>query len=410
MKKRGQSIAYAATVYGNEEVRAVNRVLSNPLKLVAGALVKKFEGKIARLFGKKYGVMTNSGSSANLLALEILDLPKGAEVITPALTFSTTLAPIIQKNLTPVFADVEEGSYMINIKQVEKLITARTKALFIPSLIGNIPDLAGLSRIAKKHHLYLIEDSCDTLGARFHGKPTGAYSDISTTSFYASHIITAAAGGGMICVHDTEFARRALLKSNWGRESTLFGAHEKSENLRKRFNAKIDERMYDAKFIFSEIGYNFQPTEIQAAFGLEQLKRLKKFTKKRQENFSLLYKFFKRYEDIFILPKQHPAARTAWLAFPLTIRKGVGFSRHELTYFLEKQNIQTRPIFTGNVLRQPAFRGIKARHVEGGFPVTDSIMESGFLIGCHHGLTPDNILSLKKAFETFLKHHDKKII
>ena len=288
-----QRISYAAAVYGKEEIDAVLKVLSDPNKLVAGPLVKQFEKRVARLFGKSHGVMMNSGSSANLIALDVLDLPKGSEIITPALTFATTLAPILQKNLVPIFADVIMGTYTIDIDRIEQLITPRTRALFIPSLIGSIPDFARLKAIAKKYNLIFIEDSCDTLGARFNRKPTGWYSDISTTSFYASHVITAAAGGGMTCFHDALLAKRALLKINWGRESTLFGVHEQSENLRKRFAGVIEERPYDAKFIFSEIGYNFQPTEIHAAFGLAQLKRLPLFFKKRQKNFSSLLGFFR---------------------------------------------------------------------------------------------------------------------
>ncbi len=403
MTKRSPRIAYAATVYGSAEVRAVMNVLSNPIKLVSGPLVKQFERRIARLFGKPFGVMVNSGSSANLLALEVLDLPKGSEVITPALTFSTTLAPILQQNLTPVFADIDAGFYTINIDQIERLITRRTKAIFIPSLIGNIPDLKRLSEIAKAHKLRFIEDSCDTLGARFAGRPTGVYSDVSTTSFYASHIITAAASGGMVCFRDPVLARRALLKSNWGRESTLFGPHELSEDLKKRFAGRIGQNAYDAKFIFSEVGYNFQPTEINAAFGLAQLKRLALFKKIRQQNFASLLNFFRAYEDIFILPRQHLKTDTAWLALPLTIRKGAKFSRNALTYYLEKRNIQTRPIFTGNVLRQPAFKNIRARRLRSGYPMADEVMRGGFLIGCHHGLSAPHLSYIKEAFEAFLK-------
>src|SRR3989344_8285671 len=407
-KNKNMRVPYGLAVYGKEEVNAVNRVLKEPTKISFGFHTKQFEKKIAGVFGKRYGIMVNSGSSANLLAFEILNLPRGSEVITPIFTFSTTLAPIIQKGLVPVFVDVQEGTYLIDIDQIERLITKKTRALMIPSLIGSVPDMARLQKIARKHKLFFIEDSCDTLGARFAGKPTGYYSDISTTSFYASHIITAAAGGGMACFHDNDLSRRALLKSNWGRESTLFGPHEKSENLRKRWAGKIERNHYDAKFIFSEIGYNFQPSEIHAAFGLEQLKRFTDFFKKRQKNFSSLLNFFQKYEDLFILPKQHPRAEAAWLAFPLTIRTTAGFSRKELTYYLERHNIQTRPIFTGNALRQPAFHDIRARRMRKGYPVADSIMRNGFLIGCHHGLTEKDVDYIKEIFENYLKTHDYK--
>ena len=291
MKKEGASlrVSYAGTVYGKKEIAAVVRVLNNPFRISAGDAVHAFEEKVAKLFGKKFSVMVNSGSSANLVSLDALNLPKGSEVITPALTFSTTLAPLLQLGLKPVFVDVEPGTYVVDVGQVERKITKKTRALMIPSLIGNIPDLERLSRIAKKHELLLVEDSCDTIGATFAGKPTGAYTDVSTTSFYASHIITAAGGGGMACFKDPVVARRALLKANWGRESTLYGAYEKSEELRKRFHSVLNGFIYDGKFIFSEIGYNFQPTELQGAFGLVQLTRLQGKARIPTKNFTHLY-------------------------------------------------------------------------------------------------------------------------
>lgn len=397
-------IPYAQAVYGKEEIRAMTRVFENPSKIVAGPAVKQFERAVAKLFGKKHGVMVNSGSSANLIALEVLDLPRGSEVITPALTFSTTLAPIIQKGLVPVFVDVEPGTYVIDSSRIESLITKRTRALMIPSLIGNIPDLARLKAIADRHHVWLIEDSCDTLGARFNKRPTGFYSHISTTSFYASHIITAAGGGGMVCFHDAGLARRARLKAYWGRESTLFGAYEKSEELTRRFAGVLAGEPYDAKFIFSEVGYNFQPAEAPAAFGLVQLARLKEFGARRRAHFRELMRFFAEYERFFVLPRGMKGTATNWLAFPLTIRSGAGFSRHALTKHLEEYNIQTRPIFTGNVLRQPAFQRIEQKRVaRGGYPVTDHIMKNGFLIGCHQGLTARQLGYLKATVREFLR-------
>ena len=230
MPKRisGTRVPYAQAVYGTEEVQAVVAVLKNPLKISPGAACAEFEKKVAGIFGQKHGVFVNSGSSANLTALEALNLPKGSEVITPVFTFGTTVAPIVQKGLVPVFVDIEEGTYLANVDQIEAAITPKTKAIMIPSLLGNIPDLARLSKIAKKHKIPLIDDSCDTIGATFDGKPTGEYADISVTSFYASHIITAAATGGMVCMKDDSLARRARIFSAWGRESTLFGSHEKS--------------------------------------------------------------------------------------------------------------------------------------------------------------------------------------
>ncbi|MBI2476213.1 MAG: DegT/DnrJ/EryC1/StrS family aminotransferase [Candidatus Taylorbacteria bacterium] len=397
-------VPYLLTVYGKEEIKAVNEVLKDPTKISSGPRVREFEQKIAGMFGKKFGVMVNSGSSANLLAVDALNMPKGSEVITPILTFATTVSPIVQRDLVPAFADVEEGTYQININQIGSLLSKKTKALMIPSLIGNMADLSKLKAFAKKHKLWFIEDSCDVLGAKFAGRPTGSYSDVSTTSFYAAHVITTAGAGGVVAFHDGALAKRALIKANWGRESTLFGFYEKSEELKKRFAGALGGMPYDAKFIFSELGYNFQSTEINAAFGLEQLKRFPKFVARRKQNAAALLKFFKRYEAFFILPVEHPKAETFWHAFPLTIRKGAPFTRLEITKYLEERNIQTRPIFTGNILRQPAFRHIKAKTLKEGYPVADHIMRNGFLIGCNHGLGEKHIAHLFDSFEQFLKN------
>lgn len=402
---RQTRVFYAKAVYGKEEIAAVNQVLKNPTKIGPGEAVKAFEKKVARIFGKRYGIMVNSGSSANLLAIEVLSLPVGSEVITPVLTFATTVAPIVQKGLVPVFVDVEEGTYLADIDQIEKAVTKKTKAIMIPSLIGNVPDMKRLQALAKKHKLYLIEDSCDTLGATFAGKPTGSYGDITTTSFYASHIITAAGGGGMVCFKDRALAERALVLSSWGRQSTLFGVHEKSEDVKKRFAGTIDSIAYDAKFIFSELGYNFQSTELQAAFGLEQLKRLHEFTRRRHKRFTELLKFFKNYEHFFILPKQDKRLKTNWLAFPVTLRTEAPFTRTEITKYLEEKNIQTRPIFTGTILRQPAFRKIKHRKAVPHFSVSDHVMESGFMIGAHHGMTDKEMAYLLRTLKIFLKQY-----
>jgi len=404
-KSENLRVPYARTVFGKEEVKAVARVLANPEKIVAGPNVRDFERKVAKLFGKTQGVMVNSGSSANLIALETLGLAPGSEVITPALTFSTTVAPILQKNLKPVFVDVEPGKYTIDAGKIESRITRKTRALMIPSLIGNFPDLARIRRIAKKHKLWFIEDSCDTIGGSFHGKPSGYYSDISTTSFYASHIVTAAGGGGMVCFRDAGLARRARVLANWGRQSTLFGFYEKSEELKRRFSNKLHGKPYDAKFIFSEVGYNLQPLELAAAFGLEQLKRLPGFMALRRHNFNEFLRFFKNYENYFVLPRELPRARVIWLAFPLVVKKGAPFTRYEITRYLEEQNIQTRPVMTGNILRQPGFEKVFKGERAGDYPLADYIMENAFLIGCHQALTAKHINRVKSVFKEFLGRH-----
>lgn len=398
------TVPYAAAVYDEAEVAAVARVLRNPARLGAGYCVRDLERRVCRIVGKTHGVMVNSGSSANLLAVEIADLPAGSEVVTPALTFSTTVAPLLQKRLKPVFVDVDDARYTASLEQIEAAITPRTRALCVPLLIGNLPDMARLRQIADRHGLWLIEDSCDTLGARFDGRPTGAFSDVTTTSFYASHIITAAGQGGMVCFHRADLAARALLLSSWGRASSLLGLHEKSEASAKRFSMHIGGEPYDAKFLFTEVGYNFQPSEMGAAFAVEQLKKLKSFQKKRRKNFLALKAHFEAYQHVFVLPQQHAKADTTWQAFPLQIRDGAGITRHNLVRYLERHGIQTRPIFSGNILRQPGFAPHFARlgMSPEGFPVSDRITRNGLLIGCHQGMTAGQIAHVKNVFGRFL--------
>ena len=271
-----------------------------------------------------------------------------------------------------------------------------------------MPNLRALAAIARKHKLWLIEDSCDTLGARFAKKPSGSYTHISTTSFYGSHIINGAGGGGMICVNDPAWVRRLVVLRGWGRESSLFGEKGASELLANRFRTKLSGIPYDAKFIFSEVGYNFLPMELSAAFGLVQLKKFPHFIALRRRHFARLMKFFSAYDDWFILPKQTPNTRTAWLAFPLILTPRAPFSRMELVKFLEQHNIQTRPVFTGNILKQPGFRRIPHRVVPGGYPNTETIMRNALVIGCHQGLTDPQLKYLERQFAEFFAPFRKK--
>lgn len=400
-QKKGLRVTYAKAVHGEEEKKRVISVLDENRTLM-GKETKEFEERAAEAFGKKFGILVNSGSSANTLAIELLDLPKGSEVITPLLTFSTTVAPIVRAGLIPVFADVEPGTYNINVDQVEKLITAKTKALMIPLLLGNLPDIQRLAKLAKKHNLYFIEDSCDTFGATFKGKPSGYYSDLSTTSFYGSHIITAGGGGGMILMNSKKWKDKATVLRGWGRSSSLFS---ESEAVEDRFKAKLGGVQYDAKFLFDEIGYNFLYPEMGAAFGNAQLDKLPLFRKKREHAFATLLKFFKQYEKFFILPVQNPHAETQWLAFPLTITKEAPFTRLTLVTYLEENNIQTRPVFSGNILKQPAFQHIKHKIYKNGYTVTEEVMERGLLVACHHGLTDEQLDRLQEVFSKFLQKY-----
>ena len=389
-------VPYGMAVHDEQEENAVLEIIRNH-KTIMGEKVKQFEQEIAALFSKDQGIMVNSGSSANLLTFEVLDIPENSEVITPILTFATTLSPIIKKGLIPVFVDVEPETYVVNIDQIEESITSKTKALMIPSLLGNVPDLKRLRKIADENNLIFIEDSADTLGATFDGMPTGKFSDVSTTSFYGSHIITAAGEGGMICCNDRKLAEKCKILRGWGRSSAI----NESEKLEERFNIELSGIPYDSKFIFEEMGYNFLPTEISAAFGLVQLKKLNKFAQIRQKNFESLNSFFSN-QRFFKLPKQLPQIKTSWLAFPLTINTDAPFSRMEIVKHLELHGIQTRPVFTGNVLRQPAFEKINCINMEKDYEVADNIMKNSFLIGCNHGLNEEHLEKIKTTFKVFL--------
>jgi len=390
-------VPYGMTVHGQEEIDAVVEVLKTSTQM--GKNVRKFEDKVARLFNKTYGVMVNSGSSALYLTVELLNLPAGSEVITPVLTFSTTVASLVKNNLVPVFIDVEPDRFLIDIDRIEASITRKTRAISIPNLLGNIPDWERIALIAKKHNLKIIEDSADTLGGKINGKSTGLYSDVSITSFYGSHVINGAGNGGMLCLNDPELYRRALLLRSWGRSSSVFMESEKIEN---RFNIYLDEIQYDAKFVFEEPGYNLEPSEISAAFALVQLKKLEQNIEARIKNYNEQYKFFEQFRDWFILPKQTPGTWTGWLAFPLIVKDDAPFTRTEMQIALEKQNIQTRVVFTGNILRQPGFKNINCVKDKTGYPNADKVMKGGILLACHHGLTEEMIEYMHNIFENFV--------
>ena len=398
MKSKNLRVPYGLSVHGNDEIKAVKKVLKSSTQM--GKNVSIFEKKISKLFHKKYGLMVNSGSSALLLAMETLDIPEGSEVITPALTFSTTVGYIVRNKLIPVFVDVEEGTYCINENKIKGLITKKTKAIVAPHLMGNIVNWERLAPMLKRKGILIIEDSADTLGATHKGKSTGHHADISITSFYGSHIINCAGNGGMVCFNDKKQYIKAKLLRSWGRSSSLFD--EKSEKIENRFNIKLDGISYDKKFVFEKIGHNLEPSELGAAFGLVQLKKLKTNLRKREINFDLHTKFLKKYSKYFILPKQLPQSKSGWLAYPITITENAPFSRTQMQIFLEKKNIQTRVVFTGNILRQPGFKNIKAKKDKKGYPEADKVMKNGILIACHHGLTRAMIKHIHNSINEFL--------
>ena len=406
-------IFYAETNYDEVEIDSVLDVLKNQsFSLVGGVYTKEFESKIADLFGKKYGVFVNSGSSANLLALTALNLPAGSEVITPCLTFSTTVSPILQLGLIPNFIDIETRTLNIDSSKIEQAINENTSAIMIPNLMGNLPNWSKIKQIADRHSLPIIEDSADTLGYKFNNGTTGEISDLVTTSFYASHIITCAGIGGMVCTNNFELYKKIIIKRGWGRSSELFDPDKMlltKKEIDTRFEIKIDNISYDRKFLFEETGYNFFAPEICAAFGNAQLKKFKILYEKRVNNFQYLNKLIENeLSDFLITPVQNNKADTIWLAYPLILKElDSSSTRNKLQIFLEERNIQTRPIFSGNVTKQPMMKGYKFIIDKNGYENTDFIMKNGMLIGCHPKLAFADLDYVCKLLKEFF--YDSKI-
>jgi CDP-6-deoxy-D-xylo-4-hexulose-3-dehydrase len=401
-------IHYAGRVYDSCEMKAL---IDSSLDfwLTLGVKGKEFEEKLAELLGLRKVIVCNSGSSANLLAISALKSPllenplrDGDEVITVASTFPTTLAPIIQNNLIPVFVDVELGSYNINVNEIEKAISSKTRAIFFAHTLGNPADIEKIMEIAQRHNLYVIEDTCDALDSKLNGKMIGSFGDISTYSFYAAHHMTMGEGGA-VATDNLILARAIRSFRDWGRDCYCeTGEKDPLGACKNRFKHKFKNlpEGYDHKYVFSHIGYNLKPLDIQCAIGLEQLKKLSEFSRKRKENFSRLYNALKKYEDKIILPKWLDGADVSWFAFPITICDGKGFSRKDIIDFLEERKIETRMIFGGNILKQPGFENIEKR-VVGDLRNTDIILDNSFFVGVFPGITSERMDYMIKCFEEF---------
>ena len=390
-------VPYALNFYDQAEIDAVLGVL-NSGSTMAGKEVGKLEDNVARSFGHDFGVMCNSGSSALTLGLGALNLSKGAEVITPALTFATTVASQLQSGLHPVLVDSELRTLNIDVELIEAAITDNTEALVIPDLMGNFSDWDKIRQIANKHNLALLHDSADTIGHTLRGTPVGTRADISTTSLYGAHIINGAGNGGMVSTSNEAYARTMRKLRSWGRESALFGETEDSS---LRFNCEIDGIEYDNKFVFSSLGYNLEGSEISAAFGNVQFSKLELFKKRRRKVFDLHLDFIKKYPDIFIEPQELPDAEVVWYAFPIILQENQRFTRTEMQKYLEMHNIQTRPVFAGNIARQPGFKSDKIKIV-GGLENADYIMTNALVIGCHQGMDDTHTNWVHEILEKFI--------
>lgn len=405
----GQSMVnYAGRVYDEEEM-ALLVDASLDFWLTAGRYAKQFEAEFAKFLGVKHCLLTNSGSSANLLAISSLTSPKlgerrlnpGEEVITTACGFPTTLNPIIQNNLIPVFIDVELGTYDIQTDLLEDAITDKTKAIFISHTLGNPADLSTVAEIAQDHRLWLIEDNCDALGSRYDGKYTGTFGDLSTFSFYPAHHMTMGEGGAVL-TDNNDLKKIILSFRDWGRDCWCDTGQDNS--CCKRFSWQLGQLPYgyDHKYTYSHIGYNLKVTDMQAAIGVAQLKKLPQFIEKRKENFQILFDGLKAYEKYLLLPSATQNSDPCWFGFPIMIRENAQFNRKDLVDYLENNKIATRMLFGGNMLKQPAYTDIKYRIV-GGLDNTDRVMNDLFWIGVYPGLTKEMIDYILTKFQNFME-------
>jgi len=377
--------------------------------LTAGRFAEKFEKELAQYLGMKYCLLVNSGSSANLLAVSALTSPllknkrlkAGDEVVTTACGFPTTLNPILQNNLLPVFVDVELGNYNIKIKDLEKAISRKTKAIFLPHTLGNPFDLDKISKLARKHGLWLIEDNCDALGSKYKGRFTGSFGHISTCSFYPPHMITTGEGGAVL-TSDPLLKKIIASFRDWGRDCWCESGED--NNCKKRFSRKSGKLPfgYDHKYIYSHVGYNLRMTDMQAAIGLSQLKKLNGFIKARQSNFLFLYQHLSKYGKYFIMPIPEKNSKVCWFGFPILIRENAPFSREELVSFIEENKIATRMLFGGNLIRQPAYEKTSYRSI-GKLKNTDIVMNNLFWIGVYPGITSEMRNYIIKIFDKFFQ-------
>lgn len=396
-----ERVFYSSSVHDEAEIAAVVEVLrSGPQGLWPGRRVNAMERRVAALFAKAGGVMVNSGSSALYLAVELAGVGPGDEVVTCGLTFSTDIAPIVRAGAVPVLVDAAPDTFCIDVDRIESAITPRTRALLVPNLIGNAPDWDAIAAIADRHDLVTIEDSADTLGPVLRGTPTGARSTFTITSFANSHIITCGGSGGMLLLDDDALRDRALMLRRWGRRSEVqfFGTRRADHS----FWEDLDGIHYDNQFIFDELGWNFEPSEMGAAFGLAQLDKLPANLARRRALFDAYTGFFAGHADRFRLPHQTPELETAWLGYPLVIRPDAGFARPDLQTHLDAHGIDTRTIWTGNVARQPMLRGRTVILPPDGLPCADEVMARGVLLPLSHAIDDATFTFVTEVLTDFL--------
>jgi CDP-6-deoxy-D-xylo-4-hexulose-3-dehydrase len=400
-------VHYAGRVFDAEEL--VNLVdASLDFFLTANRYAEEFESSFAEFLGTSDALLVNSGSSANLVALTALTSPRlgtkrlkpGDEVITVAAGFPTTVAPIVQNQLVPVFVDVNLGDYTAKPDALAEAIGPKTRAIMMAHTLGAPFNLDVVLELVQKHDLWLVEDNCDALGSTYRDRLTGTFGHLATHSFYPAHHITMGEGGCVV-TNDEQLGRIARSIRDWGRDCYCAGGE--NNTCGKRFSQQFGSLPpgYDHKYVYSHIGYNLKVTDMQAAIGVAQLKKLPAFIQKRKENFQALLKILEPYGDRLLLPQALANSDPSWFAFVITVKETAGFTRNELTQFLEANRIETRNLFSGNLLRHPAFENIQCR-VAGDLKNTDTIMNQTFFIGVYPGITPPQLEWIQNTFQRFM--------
>lgn len=401
-------VHYAGRVFNSDEL--VNLIDSSlDFFLTANRYAEQFESRFADYFDLSDALLVNSGSSANLVAITALTSPKlgekrlkpGDEVITVAAGFPTTVTPLVQNQLVPVFVDVNLGDYTAIPERIVEAVGPKTRAIVMAHTLGVPFDLDTVSRLAQEYDLWFVEDNCDALGSRYHGRLTGTFGHMATVSFYPAHHITMGEGGCVITADET-LARIARSVRDWGRDCYCSGGE--NNTCGKRFSQQFGTLPpgYDHKYVYSHIGYNLKLTDMQAAVGCAQLDKLADFIQQRKHNYNRLFELLTPYSDRLILPHATPGSDPSWFAFVITVRDNAGFTRNELTRFLEVNHIETRNLFSGNLLRHPAFQDIQHR-VVGDLSNTDKVMSDAFFIGVYPGITNAHLEWVADVFARFMK-------
>jgi CDP-6-deoxy-D-xylo-4-hexulose-3-dehydrase len=402
-------VNYAGRVYDAQELQnAVNAVLD--FWLTAGPETNKFEKRLGEFIGVREVIPVNSGSSANLVAVSALSsrqlkngMRPGDEVIVPAASFPTTVNPILQNGLVPVFVDSCLGDYNIDPNQLEAALSSRTRAVFFAHTLGNPADMDSITDFVQRHNLFLIEDTCDALGSTWDGKKVGTFGHIATLSFYPAHHMTTGEGGAAY-TKSRRLAKIARAVRDWGRDCWCEYDNPINGKCGYRFEREVPGMpgFYDHRYFFTEIGYNLKLTEIHSAIGLAQLDKLPDFIDSRKRNFAFLYQKLKKFEEFLCLPTWHKKADPSWFAFPLFVRETAPFNRHQITSFLEANKVETRNLFAGNLIKQPAYKDINCR-VIGDLPVSDQIMRNVFFVGVYPGLNQTKLDYMVNSFEDFFR-------